>query len=90
MAKEKEITLVNTGVALIIIDRNDLMPGKELVVKDEVLARHGTKSLIAQGKLAIKDNRDLNAQIIEEFEKKRKADPTEGKTKKQLEDGGEY
>lgn len=90
MAKEKEITLVNTGVALIIIDRNDLMPGKELVVKDEVLARQGTKSLIAQGKLAIKDNRDLNAQIIEEFEKKRKADPTEGKTKKQLEDGGEY
>lgn len=90
MAKEKEITLVNTGVALIIIDRHDLMPGKELVVKDEVLARQGTKSLIAQGKLTIKDNSDLNAQIIEEFESKRKADPTEGKTKKQLEDGGEY
>ncbi|HBI4576244.1 TPA: hypothetical protein K7O19_004063 [Salmonella enterica subsp. enterica serovar Infantis] len=90
MAKEKEITLVNTGVALIIIDRVDVMPGKEITVAESVLERQGTKSLVAQGKLAVKDNSDLNAQIIEEFESKRRADPTEGKTKKQLEDGGEY
>ncbi|EDV3179130.1 hypothetical protein CSP48_004043 [Salmonella enterica subsp. arizonae] len=90
MAKAKEATIVNTGVALIIIDRHDLMPGKELVVSEEILERQGTKSLIAQGKLTIKDNSDLNEQIIEDFKNKRRADQTEGKTKKELEDGGEY
>lgn len=90
MAKEKEITLANTGVALIIIDRVDVMPGKEITVAESVLDRQGTKSLIAQGKLTVKDNSDLNTQIIEAFNEKRKPNQTEGKTKKQLEDGGEY
>ena len=53
MAKEKEITLVNTGVALIIIDRVDVMPGKEITVAESVLERQGTKSLVAQGKLCL-------------------------------------
>ena len=89
MAKEK-FTLVNTGVALIIIDRVDVMPGKEIVVGGEVLERQGTKALMAEGKLTIKDNSDLNAEIVEAFKNKRKKDPNEGKTKKELEDGGEY
>lgn len=90
MAKEKEITLVNTGVALIIIDRVDVMPGKEITVAESVLERQGTKALMAEGKLTIKDNSDLNAEIVEAFNSKRKKDPNEGKTKKELEDGGEY
>ncbi|AGF87853.1 hypothetical protein BROOKSBY_9 [Citrobacter phage vB_CfrD_Brooksby] len=90
MAKEKEITLVNTGVALIIIDRVDVMPGKEITVAESVLERQGTKSLVAQGKLTVKDNSELNDKIIEAFNEKRKPNPTEGKSKAQLEDGGEY
>ncbi|HAC8812661.1 TPA_asm: hypothetical protein G0I71_21795 [Salmonella enterica] len=90
MAKAKEFTLVNTGVALIIIDRVDVMPGKEIVVGEEVLERQGTKALMAEGKLTIKDNSDLNAEIVEAFKSKRKKDPNECKTKKELEDGGEY
>ncbi|EBH2608651.1 hypothetical protein FKF61_21810 [Salmonella enterica] len=90
MAKAKEFTLVNTGVALIIIDRVDVMPGNEIVVGEEVLERQGTKALMAEGKLTIKDNSDLNAEIVEAFKSKRKKDPNEGKTKKELEDGGEY
>lgn len=90
MAKEKEITLVNTGVALIIIDRVDVMPGKEITVAESVLERQGTKALMAEGKLTIKDNSDLNAEIVEAFKSKRKKDTNEGKTKKELEDGGEY
>lgn len=90
MAKEKEFTLVNTGLALIIIDRVKVMPGKEIVVSKEVLERQGTKALISEGKLTIKDESDLNAEIAEKFNAKRRKDPNEGKTKKQLEDGGEF
>ena len=90
MAKEKEITLVNTGVALIIIDRVDVMPGKEITVSESVLERQGTKSLIAHGKLTVKDNSELNDKIVEAFNEKRKPNQTEGKSKAQLEEGGEY
>lgn len=90
MAKEKEITLVNTGVALIIIDRVDVMPGKEITVAESVLERQGTKSLVSQGKLTVKDNSELNDKIIEALNEKRKPNPIEGKSKAQLEDGGEY
>lgn len=90
MSKAKEFTLVNTGVALIIIDRVDVMPGKEIVVGEKVLERQGTKALMAEGKLTIKDESELNAEIVEAFKNKRKKDPNEGKTKKELEDGGEF
>lgn len=90
MAKAKEFTLVNTGVALIIIDRVDVMPGNEIVVDEAVLSRQGTKALIAEGKLTVKDNSDLNNEIIESVNSKRRKDANEGKSKAQLEDGGEY
>ncbi|WBF80854.1 hypothetical protein DDONNNOJ_00031 [Citrobacter phage BSwS KMM3] len=82
MAKEKEITLVNTGVALIIIDRVDVMPGKEITVAESVLERQGTKALMAEGKLTIKDNSDLNAEIVEAFKSKRKKIRTKARQKR--------
>ncbi|HAK2374315.1 TPA: hypothetical protein H1940_004746 [Salmonella enterica] len=90
MAKEKEFTLKNTGVALIIVDRVDVMPGEEITVAESVLERQGIKSLIAQGKLVVRGDSELTGKITRAFKEKRKPDPTEGKSRAQLEDGGEY
>lgn len=90
MAKAKEITLVNTGLAAIYIERDRVMPDEEIEVDAELLEAQSIQSLIARGEMTIKDNTKLNKEIIEKVAAKRKADPFASKSLKELEDGGEY
>lgn len=79
--------LINTGVCVIFIDNEMLKPNDEIVVDDEQMDRF--ESLISRGELTI-DNFKANQKVVEKATAKRKKDPTEGKSRKELEDGGEF
>lgn len=89
MAKS-EIILVNTGVCTVVTGEVTLKPGEEMAVTAKELTLPGMEDMIFKGVLTIKDNSEMNSEIVERARKKTKADPDVGKTKKQLEDGGEY
>lgn len=88
--KATTFILSNKGLCSIYFGGERYMPGEEFEVTKEQLENQGIRSLIVRGDLVVKDNADLNDEIIETMHKKRKASPTEGKSLKQLEDGGEY
>lgn len=93
MAKEKSVelvTVVNTGVCLVIVDGKNIMPNEELEIYAGKLSTPAFEYLIARGELEVKDDRQTNAEIKEKVSARTKKDPNAGKTKKQLEDGGEY
>ena len=90
MAKKDTFTVVNTGVCVIIWKGERHLPGDEFELKAEELENGGIAYLIANDKLAVKDNSKLNTEIKEKESKKRRKDPMEGKTKAELEDGGEF
>lgn len=92
MAKAKStemITLINTGVAVVSINKERFLPNEEMEVSTDLLDAQSIRSLIFRGELSIKDNADLVRQIKSEMAERHKPDPTAGKTTKQLEDGGE-
>lgn len=90
MAKAKEITIVNTGVCAIYIGTDRIMPDEEMNVPAEALETSAFGYLIARGEISVKDNSAMNKEIKERVLSKRKKDKDEGKTKAQLEDGGEF
>jgi len=79
--------LINTGACIIIIDNEMLKPDDEITVDDDQLERF--ESLIARGELTI-DNFKENQEVIKRSNAKRKKDPSEGKSRAELEDGGEF
>lgn len=86
----KEFVIVNTGLCAIYIGLDRLLPDEELTISEELLNAASIKLLISTGELTIKDNVEMNKTIKEEIQKRRKRDPLEGKTLKELEDGGEF
>lgn len=90
MAKAKEITLVNTGLSALYINRVRLLPDEEIEVSEDRISEPSFMFLISRGELAIKDDSAKTAEIKAKAAKTRKKDPTEGKSQKELEDGGEY
>lgn len=86
----KKIILVNTGLCVMFFNGQKLMPEQEIEVKEKDLLLPGIESAVMRGELAVKDDSELNAEVKERAAKKKKKDPDEGKTKDQLEDGGEY
>lgn len=90
MAKAKEITVVNTGLAAIYINRERILPDEEMTVPAEILETSAFEYLIGNGELSIKDDSAKTKEIKEAVNRKRKKDPTEGKSQKELEDGGEF
>ena len=93
MAKEKSVelvTVVNTGVCLVIVDGQNIMPNEELEVDAVKLSTPAFEYLIVRGELEVKDDRKANADIKEKVSARTKKDPNAGKTKQQLEDGGVY
>nr|DAU08346.1 MAG TPA: hypothetical protein [Caudoviricetes sp.] len=90
MAKKDTFTVVNTGVCVIVWKGESYLPGAEFELKSEDLEKDGIVYLISKGKLEVKDNSKLNNEIKEKDSKKRRKDPTEGKTKAELENGGEF
>lgn len=90
MAKAKAITIVNTGLCAIYIGRDRILPDEEMEITEELLSADSIKSLINSGEITVKDNTELNKSIKEELSKRRKRDPFEGKSQKEVEDGGEF
>lgn len=90
MAKSKTVTIVNTGLCAIHINRERIMPDEEFEIPAEYLELDGIKYLFGRGELAVKDDSATTKKIFEEVKKKQKRNPDEGKTKAQLEDGGEF
>lgn len=86
----KKIILVNTGLCVMFFNGEKLMPEQEMEVKEKDLELPGIESAIMRGELTVKDNSELNAEVKERVSKRKKKDPDDGKTKDQLEDGGEY
>ena len=87
MAKKDTVTLINTAVCVIFIDEEMLKPGDQIVVDRSSLERF--ESLIARGELTI-DNFKENQEVVKRASAKRKKDPSEGKSRAELEDGGEF
>lgn len=87
MAKKDTVTLINTAVCVIFIDEEMLKPGDQIVVDRSSLDRF--ESLIARGELTI-DNFKENQEVVKRASAKRKKDPSEGKSRAELEDGGEF
>ena len=90
MAKEKMITVFNDAACAIYIGSDRLMPDEEMSIPAEMLELPAFEYLISRGELKVKDDSAKNAEIRERANRKRKADPDAGKTKAQLEDGGEF
>lgn len=90
MAKEKKITIVNTGLSAIYINRVRLMPDDEIEIEEAELNTSGVEYLIHRGEISVKNNKALNEEVKGRVAKKVKKDPFEGKSQKELEDGGEY
>lgn len=90
MAKVENVILVNSGVCNLIIDGEVVKPDAEIEVSAKFLELPGFETLISRGELTIKDNTEANKEVKERVKKRKKADPDEGKTVSQLEDGGEY
>ena len=84
----KNNILVNDGACMIIFGDISLKPNEEMEVDSKELALF--EHLIAKGIMKVKDNSALNEEITERANKKKKKDPNEGKSLKELEDGGVY
>lgn len=82
-------TLVNDGACVIHFGGKRVMPGESFEVDADALKNQGIVYSICRGELSVKGNPDLTKQIKEEAYSKRSKDPYEGKTLKELEDGGE-
>lgn len=87
MAKKDTVTLINTAVCVIFIDEEMLKPGDQIVVEQSSIDRF--ESLIARGELTI-DNFKENQEVVKRAIAKRKKDPSDGKSRAELEDGGEF
>lgn len=90
MAKEKNVTLVNSGVCSIFIKGDRYVPGDEIEVLESDLETSGIEMLIARGDLKVKNDEEKTEAVKARVSKRKKASPTEGKTKSELEDGGEF
>lgn len=85
----KEITLINTGICAIVINGELIMPDEEVKVDESTIELQGFAFLFARGELEVKDNAKLTKKIKESLLKAKKPDSLEGKSLKELEDGGE-
>lgn len=91
MAKKSElVTLVNTGLCVIYIGRDRIMPGESIDVEAEALETEAMEYFISRGEFTVKDNSALTEEVKTRANSKRKKDPTEGKSQAELEDGGEF
>lgn len=90
MAKEKIVILSNVGVCAIYFKGNRYLPGDEIEIAENDLTNQGIEMLIHRGDLVIKNDVDATDEVIKRAEGKRKKDPNEGKSRKELEDGGEF
>lgn len=61
----------------------------EFTIPASELLKPGVLYLFSQGMIEVVDNYELNKQIVEFANAKKKRDPREGKTREQLEEGGE-
>lgn len=87
MAKQEKITLINTATCVIFIDGEMLKPGDHIDIEQSEIERF--ESTIGRGDLTI-DNFNKNQEVVTKVASKRKKDPSEGKTRAELEDGGEF
>lgn len=90
MAAAKKIIIKNTGLCVMFFNGVKMMPGDEQEITEKDLKLPGIESAIARGELKVKNDEDLNEAVVERAAKKKKKDPDDGKTIKELEDGGVY
>lgn len=90
MAKEKTVTLVNSGVCSIFIKGDRYVPGDEIEVLESDLETSGIEMLIARGDLKVKNDDEKTEAVKERVSKSKKPSAADGKSKKELEDGGEF
>lgn len=90
MAKEKKVTLVNSGLSAIFIGRTRILPDEEIEIDADSLTTSGIEYLVFRGELSVVSDKSAEKEIKERVSKRVKKDPNEGKTLKELEDGGEY
>ena len=95
MAKEKTVVIANVGVAMQMFRKEDgtfakVLPDEEITLPASVLTLPGVRCLIAREEIEVKDDSATNRQIREEMAEKKKPDSWDKKSRKELEDGGEY
>ena len=82
--------LENTGLAVIYIGGNRVMPEEEIEVADEVIESVGVKHLIARGELAIVGNSKKTKEIRQKAATRKKDKFETANSADELENGGEY
>lgn len=86
MAKETAaITLVNIGLCIIRIAKEDLAPGDEFEVSPEFLKTQAAKNLFVSKQVEFLDDSKRTKAFIADIKQKK----VKELTKEQLEDGGE-
>lgn len=90
MSESSNVTLVNRGLCVVYFGGVKALPGEELEVTAEDLELSSIESLISRGVLEVKDNAEKNDEIKEKSRSRKKKEPADGKSIKELEDGGEY
>lgn len=89
-AKNETVVVVNTGLSVIYINRERVMPDESIEVAAEFLDLPSFKNMFLKGQMAIKNDADATAEIVRKLKSGAKQDSDAGKTKAQLEDGGEF
>lgn len=87
-AEDSVFTVKNTGVCIVHFKEHSAMPGESFEISDDDLSLPGVRSLIWNGSLSVTSHPEKQEEIKDSFTPKK--DPDDGKTAKQLEDGGEY
>lgn len=90
MSESSNVTLINRGLCVVHFASVSAQPGQEFQIEAADLELPGFESLISSGVLEVKDNAEKNEEIKEKARSRKKKDHTEGKSIKELEDGGEY
>ena len=90
MAKAKTVIMVNDGVCTIWFKGDRYLPGAEIELTEAELENKGIESLVFRGDLVVKDDSSATREIKERIKARAKKDPDEGKSRKKLEDGGEF
>lgn len=85
MAKATAITLVNIGLCVIRIDKEDYAPEAEFEVQPEFLETQAAKNLFVSKQVEFLDDSKRTKDFIAGIKRKKEKELT----KEQLEDGGE-
>lgn len=84
------VTVVNKGLSLIVYGGERHKPDTEFQVERADLEKPSFQYLIGSDQLEVKNDSEATQEIKKKVNSRKKKDPDERKTIKEMEDGGEF